>query len=66
MLSLIPVSIATTWGPSPANSIGSLGVTSLAKSAPVIEGSAATSSRASDSASPAGKMPPRIAPRSRM
>ncbi len=53
-------------GPSPANSIGSAGVTVRAKSAPLIEGSAATRSRASDSGSSAGKMPPRIAPRSRM
>ena len=38
--SLMPVSMPTTCGPSPANSIGSPGVTVFAKSAPVIEGSA--------------------------
>jgi hypothetical protein len=66
MLSLIPVSIPTTCAPSPSSSIGFSGVTSRAKSAPSIEGSAATRSRARSSTSSAGKIPPRIAPPSRM
>ncbi len=41
-------------------------MTSRAKSAPSIEGSAAIRPRASDSATSTGKIPPRIAPRSRM
>ena len=66
MLSLTPVSIPTTCGPSPSKRTGSGGVTVRARSAPSIEGSAAIRSRASASGSSAGKMPPRIAPRSRM
>ena len=66
MLSLIPVSIPTTCGPSPSKRTGSGGVTVRARSAPSIEGSAAIRSRASASGVSAGKMPPRIAPRSRM
>ncbi len=68
----MPVSMPTTWGPAAAesgpapNSIGSSGVTSRARSAPLIGGSASTRSRASASESSAGKIPPRIAPRSRM
>jgi hypothetical protein len=64
--SLMPVSIPTTCGPSPSNSIRWSGVTVRAKSAPSMEGSAATRSLASDSARSAGKIPPRMAPRSRM
>ncbi len=63
---LIPVSMPTTWGPSPSSRIGSPGVTSRAKSAPSIGGSASIRSRASPSGIEAGKIPPRIAPRSRM
>ena len=66
MLSLIPVSIPTTWGPSPSKRTGSGGVTVRAKSAPSIDGSAAIASRASASGVSPGKTPPRIAPRSRM
>ena len=66
MVSLIPVSIPTTCGPSPSKRTGSGGVTARARSAPSIEGSAAIRSRASASGISAGKMPPRIAPRSRM
>ena len=64
--SLIPVSRATTWGPSPSSSIGSAGLTPRAKSAPAIGGSAAIRSKASSSPVAASKMPPRMAPRSRM
>ena len=42
------------------------GLTAAARSAPSIGGSAATRSRASASLRRGGKMPPRIAPRSRM
>ena len=63
--SLIPVSMPTTCGPSPSKRTISGGVTSRARSAPAIEGSAAIRSRASASGTSAGKMPPRIAPRSR-
>ena len=66
MLSLIPVSIPTTCGPSPAISTGSPGLTRRARSAPSIDGSAATRSRASASPTSAVKIPPRIAPRSRI
>jgi hypothetical protein len=66
MESLIPVSMPTTWGPSPSNSTGSEGVTVRAKSAPSIDGSASTRSRASGSPKSDGKMPPRIAPWSRI
>ena len=66
MLSLTPVSIPTTCGPAPPKRIGSGGVTVRARSAPSIDGSASTRSRASASAISAGKIPPRIAPRSRM
>ena len=66
MLSLIPVSIPTTCGPSPSSSIGASGVTVRAKSAPSIRGSASTRSPASASDMSAGKIPPRMAPRSRM
>ena len=64
----MPVSIATTRGPSlpwPSRT-GSLGVTSRARSRPVIGASAWTRSRASGSGVAPGKMPPRIAPASRM
>ncbi len=64
--SLIPVSIATTCGPSPSISTGSPGLTVRARSAPAIGGSAPTRSRASASPTSAGKTPPRIAPPSRM
>ena len=64
--SLIPVSSATTCGPSPSISTGASGVTVRAKSAPSIEGSAAISSRASSCEVSAPKTPPRIAPASRM
>ena len=60
----------TTRGPVSSESgsriTGSGGVTSQARSAPAIDGSAMTFSRASDSGVEAGKMPPRIAPLSRM
>ena len=42
----MPVSIAITRGPSPSRISGSAGVTSRARSAPVIDGSAITRSRA--------------------
>ena len=45
---------------------GSLGVTSHARSRPAMLGSASISSRACDSGTSAGKMPPRIDPLSRM
>ena len=54
------------WGPTPAISIGSAGVTVLARSAPCIEGSAPMRRAASSWATLAAKMPPRIAPPSRM
>ena len=63
---LMPVSSATTCGPSPSSSTGSSGVTVRAKSAPAIEGSAAIRSRASAAGVAASKIPPRIAPWSRM
>ena len=64
----MPVSIATTSGPglSGSSSSGSAGVTSRARSAPDIGGSAITRSIASAWGSSAGKMPPRMAPLSRM
>ena len=64
--SLIPVSSATTCGPSPSISTGSPGVTVRARSAPSIAGSAAIRSRASESETAAEKTPPRMAPSSRM
>ena len=64
---LIPVSIATTCAAEPSpRMIGSLGVTSLAKSAPFMLGSASICARASDSLTEPSKIPPRIAPLSRM
>ena len=66
MLSLIPVSMPTTCGPSPSKRTGSGGVTVRAKSAPSMLGSAATRSRASACGVAAEKMPPRIAPLSRI
>ena len=66
MLCLIPVSSATTCGPSPSSSTGSPGLTPRARSAPAIEGSASIRSRASASGVSAENRPPRIAPRSRM
>jgi hypothetical protein len=66
--SLMPVSIATMRGPGLSGSriTGSAGVTSQARSAPAIGGSAITRSRASDSGISPGNTPPRIAPLSRM
>src|SRR4051794_19322659 len=59
MLSLIPVSMPTTCGPpSPSKRIGSAGGAVRARSAPSIEGSTATRSRASLSPVPAGGKPP--------
>jgi hypothetical protein len=46
--------------------IGSRGVTSQARSRPVIDGSSSTRSRPSDSGVESAKMPPRIEPLSRM
>ena len=65
---LIPVSSATRRGPepSPRTTCGSAIVTSRARSRPAIGGSAAISARASSSPMAAGKMPPSIAPASRM
>jgi hypothetical protein len=65
---LIPVSSATMYGPSPSPSCrtGAAGVTSRARSRPIIGGSAAISSRASASLVAPGKTPPSIAPASRM
>jgi hypothetical protein len=64
---LMPVSIATIVGPSPApTSVIRSGLTSRARSRPLIAGSASISARASSSGSEPGKTPPRIAPRSRM
>ena len=65
---LMPVSSATMRGPepSPACTCGRSGVTARARSRPVIGGSAAISSRASGSLVAAGKIPPGIAPASRM
>ena len=54
------------WGPSPAISTGSPGVTVRARSAPAITGAWPSRSSASPSSRAAAKMPPRIAPRSRM
>ena len=65
-MSLIPVSSATTCGPSPSSSTGASGVTVRARSAPAIAGSASISARASSTANSPGKTPPRIAPSSRM
>ena len=62
----MPVSIAITRGPSPSRTTGSLGVTSRARSRPLIGGSASIAARASASPTSAGKMPPRIDPLSRM
>jgi hypothetical protein len=66
--SLMPVSSATTFGPSASlsSTIGRFGETSRARSRPSIAGSASIRSRASRSSSSPGNTPPRIAPRSRM
>ena len=65
---LMPVSSATIRGPEPSPGMtrGSRGVTSRARSRPVIGGSAAISARASSSPMAPGKTPPSIAPASRM
>ncbi len=64
----MPVSSATTYGPEPSpwTVWASRGVTSRARSRPVIGGSAAISARASSSPIAPGKTPPSIAPSSRM
>ena len=64
---LMPVSIAAIRGRRRRRAWSArAGVTSRARSRPVIGGSAAISSRASRSAIRSGKTPPRIAPASRM
>src|SRR3954471_18862057 len=65
---LMPVSIAAmrmSPSPSPTSTV-SAGVTSRARSRPVIGGSASISARASRSLTRSGKTPPRIAPALRM
>ena len=64
---LMPVSIAAIRGPSPAPwTVISRGVTTRARSAPCIDGSAAIRACASVSPMAPGKTPPRIEPASRM
>ncbi len=63
----MPVSIAAIRGPSPSPCVLAVaGVTTFARSWPVIGGSASMSLRASCSDIAPGKTPPRIAPASRM